>query len=51
MIQFQKSVIVVPAKTRHAVKRSAIRYFRLFSGHWLRRCDAFQSFWNWLLWL
>jgi hypothetical protein len=31
--QFQKSVVVVPAKAGHEVKRNTIQYFQFFSGH------------------
>jgi len=38
--QFQKSVVEVPAKTRHAVKRSAIQFFGSFMGTDFRRFDV-----------
>ncbi|MBA4368142.1 MAG: hypothetical protein C0403_10960 [Desulfobacterium sp.] len=31
--QFQKSVVVIPAKAGYEVKHSAIQYFRFFYGH------------------
>jgi hypothetical protein len=33
--KFQKSVVVVPAKAGHKVKRNNIKYFQFFSGHGL----------------
>ena len=32
-IQFQKSVVVVPAKAGHEVERYTIQYFQFFSGN------------------